>query len=36
MTAAIGTVEDNDFVRQVRQDTETYKQQVETLLNEKC
>lgn len=26
MTAAIGTIEDNDFVRQVRQDTERYKQ----------
>ncbi len=32
MNAAIGTVDDNDFVRQVREDTEAYKQRIETLL----
>jgi hypothetical protein len=32
MTAAIGTIEDNSFVRQVRQETEQYKQCVERLM----
>ena len=32
MTAAIGTIEDNSFVRQVRQETEQYKQLVEKIM----
>ena len=32
MAATIGTVDDNDFVRQVRQDTEAYKQRIDTML----
>ncbi len=32
MTAAIGTVQDNEFVRLVQEQTEQYKQQVERLL----
>ena len=32
MTAAIGTIEDNSFVQQVRQETEQYKKRVETIM----
>jgi hypothetical protein len=36
MVATIGTVEDNSFVQQVRQDTGTFKQNVERLLKRVC
>jgi hypothetical protein len=32
MTATVGTVEENGFIKQVRQETETYKQTVERML----
>jgi len=36
MIATVGTVEDNAFVQQVRQDTGTFKQNVERLLERVC
>jgi hypothetical protein len=32
MTATIGTIEDNSFVRQVRQETEQFKRRVQMLI----